>query len=100
MDSVNADTLPPVMASRRLILTSPMSTSAIIVDARNTYMKTLNDRIDEYMQRKGLDRITAIEALLTFALDTIDGRRKGGKAVGNRPQQGKHLERARKVRAK
>lgn len=63
-------------------------------------MKTLNDRIDDYMQRKGLDRLAAIEALLTFALDTIDGRRKGGKSVGNRPEQGKHLARARKVRAK
>lgn len=63
-------------------------------------MKTLNDRIDDYMQRKGLDRIAAIEALLTFALDTIDGRRKGGTAVGNRPQQEKHLAKARKIRAK
>jgi hypothetical protein len=63
-------------------------------------MKTLSERIDDYMQRKGLDRLAAIEALLTFALDTIDGRRKGGTAVGNRPQQEKHLAKARKVRAK
>lgn len=63
-------------------------------------MKTLSERIDEYMQRKGLDRQTAVDALLTFALDTIDGRRKGGTKVGNRPQQGKHLAKARKARAK
>lgn len=63
-------------------------------------MKTLSERIDDYMQRKGLDRQTAVDQLLTFALDTLDGRRKGGKKTGNRPQQEKHLERARKVRAK
>lgn len=63
-------------------------------------MKTLNDRIDDYMLRKGYDRLKAVETLLTFALDTIDGRRKGGKAVGNRPQQEKHLAKARKARAK
>ena len=63
-------------------------------------MKTLSERIDDYMQRKVLDRIAAIEVLLTFALDTIDGRRKGGTKVGNRPQQEKHLARARRVRAK
>lgn len=63
-------------------------------------MKTLSERIDDYMQRKNLDRQTAVDALLTFALDTIDGRRKGGKKVGNRPQQEKHLARARKQRSK
>jgi hypothetical protein len=63
-------------------------------------MKTLSERIDDYMQRKGLDRQTAVDALLTFALDTIDGRRKGGNKTGNRPQQEKHLARARKARAK
>jgi len=70
------------------------------VTAIMTPMKTLNDRIDDYMLRKGLDRLAAIEALLTFALDTLDGRRKGGTKTGNRPQQEKHLARARKVRAK
>lgn len=63
-------------------------------------MKTLNDRIEDYMLRKGMDRLAAIEALLTFALDTLDGRRKGGNKTGNRPQQEKHLARARKVRSK
>jgi hypothetical protein len=63
-------------------------------------MKTLSERIDDYMQRKGKDRQTAIDDLLTFALDTIDGRRKGGTKTGNRPQQEKHLARARKVRQK
>jgi hypothetical protein len=63
-------------------------------------MKTLSERIDDYMARKGLDRQTAVDALLTFALDVIDGRRKGGTKVGNRPQQEKHLAKARKVRAK
>lgn len=63
-------------------------------------MKTLSERIDDYMQRKGKDRQTAIDDLLTFALDTLDGRRKGGTKTGNRPQQEKHLARARKVRAK
>lgn len=61
-------------------------------------MKTLSERIDDYMQRKGKDRQTAIDDLLTFALDTLDGRRKGGTTTGNRPQQEKHLARARKVR--
>lgn len=51
------------------------------------------------MQRKGLDRQTAVENLLIFALDVIDARRKGGRKVGNRPQQERHLERARKARA-
>lgn len=63
-------------------------------------MKTLNDRIDDYMQRKNLDRQTAVDNLLTFALDVIDARRKGGKVAGNRPQQEKQLARARKARAK
>lgn len=63
-------------------------------------MKTLSERIDDYMQRKNLDRQTAIDQLLTFALDVIDGRRKGGKKTGNRPQQEKHLAHARKVRSK
>jgi hypothetical protein len=63
-------------------------------------MKTLSERIDDYMQRKQLDRQTAIDHLLTFALDTLDGRRKGGTATGNRPEQEKHLKRARKARTK
>ena len=64
-------------------------------------MKTLSERIDDYMARKpGLDRQKAIDTLLIFALDTLDGRRKGGTKVGNRPQQGKHLAKARRSRAK
>jgi hypothetical protein len=59
-------------------------------------MKTLSERIDDYMQRKNLDRQTAIDALLTYALDQIDARRKGGTKVGNRPEQATHLKRARK----
>jgi hypothetical protein len=60
--------------------------------------KDLGLRIDEYMARKALDRQTAIDTLLEFALDVIDGRRKGGTKVGNRPEQEKHLKRARKAR--
>lgn len=63
-------------------------------------MKPLAERIQEYADRKGITILEAHETLLTFALDTIDGRRKGGKKTGNRPQQEKHLERARKIRAK
>ena len=63
-------------------------------------MKTLSDRIDDYMQRKGKDRQTAIDDLLRFALDVLDGRRKGGSTTGNRPQQEQHLAKARKIRAK
>lgn len=66
----------------------------------NSAMKPLSERIDDYIQRKGKDRQTAIDDLLTFALDTLDARRKGGKKVGNRPEQEKHLARARKRRAK
>jgi hypothetical protein len=64
------------------------------------HMKTLSERIDDYMQRKHLDRQTAIDTLLSFALDVIDGRRKGGKTTGNSPAQAKVLTRARKVRQK
>jgi hypothetical protein len=63
-------------------------------------MKTLSERIDDYMARKQLDRQTAIDALLTFALDTLDGRRRGGSKTGNRPEQEKHLKRARKAKAR
>lgn len=63
-------------------------------------MKTLTERIQEYADRKGITILDAHEALLAFALDTIDGRRKGGTKTGNRPQQEKHLARARKARAK
>lgn len=63
-------------------------------------MKTLDERIQDYADRKGLDWKAAHDYLIAFALDTIDARRKGGTAVGNRPQQEKHLARARKVRAK
>jgi hypothetical protein len=62
-------------------------------------MKPLSERIDAYLTRKGLDRHTAIDHLLTFALDTLDGRRKGGTTTGNRPQQKRHLAKARKARA-
>jgi hypothetical protein len=61
-------------------------------------MKTLSERIDDYMQRKNLDRQTAVDTLLTYALDQLDARRKGGKKVGNRPGQEAHLKRARKAR--
>lgn len=63
-------------------------------------MKTLDERIQEYADRKGLDWKAAHDYLIEFALNTIDARRKGGTAVGNRPQQEKHLARARKSRAK
>lgn len=61
-------------------------------------MKTIDDRIQEYADRKGLDWKSAHDYLVTFALDTIDARRKGGTKVGNRPQQAKHLAKARKAR--
>lgn len=63
-------------------------------------MKTIDERIQEYAERKGLDWKAAHDYLITFALDTIDARRKGGSKVGNRPQQEKHLARARKIRTK
>lgn len=59
-------------------------------------MKTLDERIQEYADRKGIDWKTAHDYLISFALDTIDARRKGGIAVGNRPEQEKHLRAARK----
>lgn len=63
--------------------------------------QTLDERIQEYADRKrGGDWKAAHDFLIEFALKVIDGRRKGGTAVGNRPQQEKHLARARKVRAK
>ena len=62
-------------------------------------MKTLNERIDAYMQRKGLDRQTAIDDLLTFALDTLDARRKGGQSATSTPAQLKRLAKARASRA-
>lgn len=57
-------------------------------------------RLGDYMLRKGLNRQAAETELLTFALDSIDARRRGGFLTGNRPQQEKHLARARKARAK
>lgn len=57
-------------------------------------------RLREYAERKKLDLDAARIKLLTFALDVIDARRKGGKVAGNRPQQEKQLARARKARAK
>jgi hypothetical protein len=58
-------------------------------------------RIRDYMRRHKLcEYAQAEERLLTFALDVIDGRRKGGTKVGNRPEQVKHLKRARKAREK
>lgn len=63
-------------------------------------MKTRDERIQDYAARKGITIIEAHGRLLDFALETLDGRRKGGSTVGNRPQQGKHLAKARKARAK
>lgn len=68
--------------------------------AKITRMKTLNERIEDFMAWKQVDRQIAIDTLLIYALDAIDARRKGGKKTGNRPQQEKHLARARKVRQK
>ena len=59
----------------------------------------LSQRIDAYMQRKGKDRQTAIDDLLTFALDTLDARRKGGKSATSTPAQLKRLAKARASRA-
>lgn len=63
-------------------------------------MKTLDERIQEYADRKGLDWKAAHDYLIEFALSVIDARRKGGTKTGNRPQQEKHLAKARRVRAK
>lgn len=64
-------------------------------------MKTLDERIQEYADRKrGGDWKAAHDFLIEFALATIEARRKGGEAAGNRPQQEKQLARARKARAK
>jgi hypothetical protein len=60
----------------------------------------LSDRIDAYIQRKGFDRQTAVDTLLIFALDTLDGRMRGGRKTGNRPEQARHLAKARKSRQK
>jgi hypothetical protein len=61
-------------------------------------MKSLSGRIDAYMQRKGFDRQTAVDTLLLFALDTLDARMKGGRKTGNRPEQARHLAKARRQR--
>lgn len=61
-------------------------------------MKTLDERIQEYANYKGLDWKDAHDYLIELALKVIDGRRKGGAKVGNRPEQEKHLKRARKAR--
>lgn len=63
-------------------------------------MKTLDERIQEYADYKGLDWKQAHDYLIEFALNTIAARRKGGSVAGNRPEQEKHLARARKARAK
>lgn len=64
-------------------------------------MKTLDERIQKYADKKrGGDWKAAHDFLIEFALATIAARSKGGTKTGNRPQQGKHLARARKVRAK
>lgn len=62
--------------------------------------KPLDERIQDYADYKGLTWKEAHDYLIEFALNTIDARRKGGTKVGNRPEQEKHLRRARKVRAK
>lgn len=64
----------------------------------NQPMTTLDERIQEYADRKGLDWKAAHDYLIDFALNTIDARRKGGTKTGNRPEQEKHLKRARKAR--
>jgi hypothetical protein len=67
----------------------------------NQRMKTLDERIQEYADKKrGGDWKAAHDFLIEFALATIEARSKGGTATGNRPQQEKHLARARKVRQK
>ena len=64
-------------------------------------MKTLDERIQEYADRKrGGDWKAAHDFLIEFALATIEARSKGGKKVGNRPGQEAHLKRARKAREK
>lgn len=64
-------------------------------------MKTLDERIQAYADRKrGGDWKAAHDFLIEFALATLEARSKGGKKVGNRPQQEKHLAKARKARAK
>ncbi len=63
-------------------------------------MKTLDERIQDYADYKGLDWKAAHDYLIEFALKVIDARRKGGTKVGNRPQQEKHLAKARRSRAK
>ena len=63
-------------------------------------MKTLDERIQAYADYKGLDWKQAHDYLIEFALSTIDARRKGGSVAGNRPEQAKHLAKARKIRAK
>lgn len=65
-----------------------------------TPREILTERISEYAAKKGLTILDAHERLLTFALDTLDGRSKGGSKTGNRPEQEKHLTKARKARAK
>ena len=61
-------------------------------------MKTLDERIQEYADYKKLDWKAAHDYLIEFALNTIDARRKGGTKVGNRPEQEKHLKRARNLK--
>lgn len=62
-------------------------------------MKPLDERIQEYADKKrGGDWKAAHDFLIEFALATIAARSKGGSTVGNRPEQEKHLKRARKAR--
>lgn len=64
-------------------------------------MKTIDERIQEYADKKrGGDWKAAHDFLIEFALATIEARSKGGSKTGNRPEQEKHLKRARKARAK
>lgn len=78
----------------------PRRSGRVADSTRIASMKTLTERIQEYADRKGVTLLDAHTTLLTFALDTLDGRRKGGQKTGNRPQQEKHLAKARKIRAK
>lgn len=63
--------------------------------ARDLAVESLDARIQEYANRKGIDWKTAHDYLVTFALGVIEGRRRGGRKVGNRPEQKTHLVKAR-----
>ena len=67
----------------------------------NRAMKTLDARIQEYADRKrGGDWKAAHDFLIEFALATLKARSRVVTKTGTRPQQEKHLARARKAREK